>query len=358
LSKDWLTRAEEPPPLYLRPAEGYAEAGIELRLGVAAEAILPVERLLRLEDGEVLAYDRLLLTTGGRARHLSIPGAEHALTLRTIEDARAIRARLPLARSVVCIGAGVIGLEIAASAAKLGAQVTVLEAAGAPMGRAVSAAGADFIARLHRAAGVALHFHETVERIEQAGGRYLVICADGRMHSTELVVAGVGMERSLELARAAGLALDLGIAVDTRGETSVPGIYAAGDVAAFEHPFYGRRLRLESWRHAQNHGLAVGKAMAGEAIRYDDIPWFWTEQHGVNLQVTGLAAEAVHTMVRADDGRQFSAVHLDADGVVIGITAAGLPRDIRAGTALIKARARPDPDRLADASVPLSALAS
>jgi len=254
------------------------------------------------------------------------------------------------------IGAGVIGLETAASAATLGATVTVLEALSAPMGRSVSPEGARFVERLHRGASVALRFSETVQAIERAGDVYRVLCGDGTTIEADLVLAGVGMERNVELAGEAGIALDGGIVVDESGATSLPGICAAGDVASFFHPHYGRRIRLESWRHAQNHGIAVGRAMAGDATPYDDIPWFWTDQYGVNLQVAGLAADAARTLVRSDEARSFSAVHLDEDGTVTGVTAASNPRDIRAGTALIKARARPDPARLADPSTPLQAL--
>lgn len=356
LSKAALTADAEPEPLYFHPADRYAELGIELMLGASVEAVLPKEGRVRLRDGWSLPYDRLLLATGGRARHLPFPGGEHALYLRTLEDARLIRARLRHARRVACIGAGVIGLELASSAHALGATVTVLEAAAAPMGRCVSPEGAAFVARLHRAAGVTLRVGETVDAIEPAGDGFRVCCADGAHVEADLVLAGVGMARALDLARDAGLELDGGIAADNVGRTSEPGIYAAGDVAAFFHPLYGRRIRLESWRHAQNHGLAVGKAMCGETIPYDDVPWFWTDQHGVNLQVAGLPAEAVHTVVRQDTAKGFAAVHLDADGGVVGVTAAGNPREIRAGTALIRAHAKPDRARLADSSVPLQSL--
>jgi len=145
--------------------------------------------------------------------------------------------------------------------------------------------------------------------------------------------------------------------VDEYGRTSAPDIYAAGDVTAFHHPLFGRRLRLESWRHAQNHGIAVGKAMCGEAPAYDDIPWFWTDQHGVNLQVAGLPAEAVRTVVRANaPPGVFTAVHLADGDIVIGVTAANNPRDVRVGQALIKARCVVDPAAAADPAVPLQRL--
>jgi NADPH-dependent 2,4-dienoyl-CoA reductase/sulfur reductase-like enzyme len=356
LSKTMLTAPEEPPPAYFHPAERYAEQGIELMLGIAVDGILPGERRVRLRDGGSLAYDKLLLATGGRARHLPLPGGEHALYLRTLDEARAIRARLREARTVICIGAGVIGLEIASSARAVGAAVTVLEAAPVPMGRCVSPEGASFVGQLHAEAGVALRCGETVQAIERIGDGYRVTCGDGSHAWADLVLAGVGMERNLTLARDAGLALDGGIVVDEHGATSEPGIHAAGDVAAFHHPLYGRRLRLESWRHAQNHGIAVGRAMAGDPAPYDDVPWFWTDQHGVNLQVAGLPAEAARTIVRTDGDKAFTAVHLAANGAVIGVTAANGPRDIRAGTAMIRARRRPDPEQLADPAIPLQAV--
>jgi 3-phenylpropionate/trans-cinnamate dioxygenase ferredoxin reductase subunit len=165
------------------------------------------------------------------------------------------------------------------------------------------------------------------------------------------------MQRNLALADAAGLSMEGGIVVDEFGRTSDPDIYAAGDVTAFHHPLFNRRLRLESWRHAQNHGLAVGKAMCGGTTPYDDIPWFWTDQHGVNLQVAGMPADAARTIVRVNTPpTAFTAVHLAEDGCVIGVTAANNPREIRAGQAMIKARRPVDEAALASPAVPLQTL--
>jgi 3-phenylpropionate/trans-cinnamate dioxygenase ferredoxin reductase component len=358
LSKTVLTDEAEPPITYFHAAERYAEQQIELRLGCAVEELDPASHRIRLSDGESLRYDKLLLTVGGRARHLPTHGGDKALYLRTIEDARLIRERLATVRRVVCIGAGVIGLEIASSARQRGAEVTVLEALPRAMGRSVSPEGAAFIATLHRAAGVALHFGVIVDAIEdEPAGGVRIACRDGEVFTADLVIAGVGMQRNLALAEKAGLALEGGIVVDEFGRTSATDIYAAGDVTAFHHPLFDARLRLESWRHAQNHGIAVGKAMCGDTMPYDDIPWFWTDQHGVNLQVAGLPAEAARTIVRANaPPNVFTAVHLAADDSVIGVTAANNPREIRAGQALIKARRPVDAAAIADATVPLQKL--
>lgn len=357
LSKAMLTAEPIPEPLYFHPESKYTELGIELRLGVAVEQLDPRTKEIRLADGETIGYGKLLLATGGQARRLTVPGGEYALTLRTLEDSLAIRTRLATARRVVCIGAGVIGLEIAASARTRGAAVTVLEALGGAMGRAVSPEGARFIERLHRDAGVDLRFGVTVAAIEARDDQYAVICGDGSVVEAALVVAGIGMERNLALAEQAAIAVDRGIEVDEFGRTSVTDVFAAGDVTAFFHPLFGRRLRLEAWRHAQNQGLAVGKAMCGDTTPYDDVPWFWTDQHGVNLQVAGLPADAARTIVRVNTPpKEFIAMHLTVDDRVIGVTAANAPREIRAGQALIKAAKPVDVARLADPTVPLQLL--
>lgn len=358
LSKAMLTDNPEPSVAYFHPAERYQEQNIELVLGARVDQLDHLAHRVWLSDGRRFDYDRLLLTVGGSARHLPIPGGQKALYLRTIEDAQLIRSRLAVARRVVCIGAGVIGLEIASSAQQRGAQVTVLEALPRAMGRSVSPEGAEFVEALHQRAGVALHFGIIVDAIEEtADGTLLVQCRGGGEFLGDIVIAGVGMQRNLTLAEHAGLSIEGGIVVDELGRTSAPDVYAAGDVTAFHHPFFGRRLRLESWRHAQNHGVAVGKVMCGDTTPYDDIPWFWTDQHGVNLQVTGLPAESAHTVVRANaPPAVFTAVHLASDNSVIGVTAANNPREIRAGQALIRSKSPVYPDAIADPKVPLQRL--
>jgi NADPH-dependent 2,4-dienoyl-CoA reductase/sulfur reductase-like enzyme len=357
LSKAVLTDEPEPPVTYFHAAERYAEQRIELLLGRSVAALDPADRCVHLSGGERIDFDKLLLTVGGQARRLPIHGGDKPLYLRTLDEARAVRERLAASPQVICIGAGVIGLEIASSARKRGCEVTVLEALPRAMGRSVSPEGAAFIESLHRAAGVALHFGVIVDAIEEAAGALRVACRDGEVFTGDLVIAGVGMQRNLALAEAAGLSIEGGIVVDELGRTSAADVFAAGDVTAFHHPLFGRRLRLESWRHAQNHGIAVGKAMCGDTTPYDDIPWFWTDQHGVNLQVAGLPADAERTIVRVSDApRAFIAVHLAADGSVIGVTAANNPRDIRAGQALVKSRRPIDPTALADAAVTLQSL--
>ncbi len=353
LSKAWLTETQEPKVPFLHDPSRYD--GIELLAGTRVEGILPGEQRLALSDGRVVPYDRLLLATGGRARPLRVPGGEHAFLLRTIEDARALRSRLVSKPRIVCIGAGVIGLEIASSAVACGCAVTILEAAPRPMGRSVGPDVAERITALHRRSGVTILFGATVESIEPQGSGHRIQFGDEAIDA-DLVVAGIGMERDLALAQAAGIETDGGIVVNSVGHTSQANIYAAGDVAAFHHPLFGRALRLESWRHAQNHGIAVGNAMSGQPDPYVDIPWFWSDQHGQSLQVAGLPEQGTRTIMREAPGG-YTALHLDDEGRIVAVAALNNPRDVRAGTSLIKARRPVDRALLEKADLPLQKIA-
>jgi 3-phenylpropionate/trans-cinnamate dioxygenase ferredoxin reductase subunit len=373
LSKQMLTAAEEPSLAYFHSEQRYADNGITLMCGVTVVAIDPAARTVQaartlqaartvqaartghLQDARALQYTHLLLTTGGRARRLDVPGAENVLTMRTVADARALRRRLVPGVRVVCVGGGVIGLEVASSARARGCVVTVIEAAPALMGRSLGPVLSKWLADLHRAAGVDLRLGTAVAAVTPEH----VICADGSVIPAELVVAGIGMERETGIAERAGLAIDNGIVVDEFGRTSEPGIFAAGDVAAFWVPRLQQRMRLETWRHAQDHGAAVGRAIAGSGLPYDEIPWFWTDQHGVNLQIAGVCADAPVTVIRGEIGAPSFAVWcLDAACVPIGVAGVNAPREVRAGLGLIRAERPVDPARLADAGVPPQRLAA
>jgi 3-phenylpropionate/trans-cinnamate dioxygenase ferredoxin reductase subunit len=353
LSKAMLLADPEPAPVFFHAADKYAANGIELRTSVRVEGIDAAARRLHLGDRTTLPYDRVLLTTGGRARTLAVPGGRSAMSLRTLDDARGLRPLLRPGARVVCIGAGVIGLEIAAAAHRCGCAVTVIEALPGVMGRCLTPPLAAWMERLHRDAGVALHLATQVQAIEP--GRVL---AGGVAFPADLAVAGIGIIRNSELAAAAGAAVENGILVDALGRTDVDGIWAAGDVAAFLHARSGRRLRLESWRHAMNHGIATGRAMAGGTESYDDVPWFWSEQHGHNLQVAGLIGDGVRSVPRGDLAAPPACVfHLDAQGRVVAAEGIDATREVRAAMAMIRAGASPDPDALADPHTNLQALA-
>jgi NADPH-dependent 2,4-dienoyl-CoA reductase/sulfur reductase-like enzyme len=353
LSKAALTEDPAPDPAWVVAAARYESLGVEMRLGHAARRLDLAGRRLTLSDGITLGFDKLLFATGGRPRHLTLPGHERVHYVRTLEDAAGLRPHLTPGARVVCIGAGVIGLETAASARHQGCEVTVLEAAPAALGRGMTPDMARWVVRLHERHGVVLRFGVHLAAIEADR----VLLADGSSVAADVVVAGIGILRNTEMAQDAGLDVDNGIVVDEFCRTGMDGIYAAGDVAAFWHPVLQRRLRLECWKHAQNHGIAAGRAMAGAPAQYDDVPWFWTDQFGVTIQVGGLAQDAIDSVVRGDEAAEsFSVWHFDGAGRVVAVTGVNAARDVRVGLALIGRGAVVPPSVLADPATRLQAL--
>lgn len=359
LSKALLTGEAVALPA-LHDSAHFEAQGVELRPGVRVARIDTAARTLTMADGERMGYGRLLIATGGRARTLTIPGGGHALTLRSFNDALLLRPRLHKARHVTVIGAGVIGLEVAASARQLGCAVTVIEPGERPMARALSPDISQRLAQWHRAAGVDLQFGVQLEAIEpRDGGGFRILTSAGGF-DTDLVLASVGLQPNTELAAAAGIKIGAvaGVLVDEHGLTSAPGVHAAGDVAELWHPRYGQRMRIENWRHASRHAEAVASGLAGTPAPYDDVPWFWTDQYDLNLQVLGLPLLADRTIVRGDpERRSFVALHL-RDGRLIGATLVNQGRELRPCRALIESGRSLDAHQLADASQPLRQLAS
>lgn len=359
LSKSVMTMAEEPQPAVITTEAALAEKSITHRRAISATGIDRVRRQIRLSDGSTLGYDTLLLATGARPRLLTIPGADRALLLRSFGDAVALRRRFGPGRSLVIIGGGFIGLELAASAVEMGCSVTVLEMAPRILGRAVPAEVAVLVAARHRAAGVTLLESARLTAIEENGAGHAVLLGDGRRLPADTVIAGIGAVPETTLAEAAGLAIDNGIRVDERLMTSDPAIFAAGDCCSFPHPvFGGRRLRLEAWRNAGDQARHVAGAMLGDGASFETVPWFWSDQHGETLQIAGLPDEGDQTIMR-DLGGTPLFFHLKA-GRLVGASAFGpngtIARDIRLAEMLIQACAHPNATALADPSVKLKSL--
>ncbi len=336
----------------IRPEESFAEADIHLRLGTRVASLDPAERLVRLADGATLGYDKLLLATGARAR--LFPGLEGCLTLRTDQDAAAIRARLMPGARIGIIGGGFIGLELAASARNAGAEVTVIEAAPRLLGRAVPEGIAAEVYSRHEAEGVRIM---TGIGVSGADGRRVSL-ADGTDLAFDTVIAGIGAVPNVLLGAEAGLAVDNGIFVDGDFRTSDPNVFAAGDCCNFE--WRGARVRLESWRAAQDQGAHAAAAILGAHERYTHVPWFWSDQYDLTLQVAGLfdparpvrAREAqcgTHIVFQCDDSGRLSA----AAGIGPGNAVA---KDIRILEKLIERAATVDPNLLADSSQNLKRL--
>ena len=353
LSKAHL-HAPEPPTLELFfSAERYASAGIDLLLGTPVVELDADVHRLRLRDGSTHGFDNLVLATGSRARRLTVPGAEAALTLRTPEDARRLRSRFAPGVRVVCIGAGVVGLEIASSARAMGCEVVVIEAGHAVMARSMPPELSAVVQDLHRGAGVALVLGARPESIRDG----TVHCSNGESFASDIIVAGIGIERNTEIAAAAGLDVDDGILTDPAGRTSAPAIFAAGEVAAYWDPRLDVHVRQESWRHAQQHGEFVGRSVAGLRDSYAEVPWFWSDQHGVNIQVAGTHVGRAGTVLRRSAaGAITSAFHLAPDNRVIGAVGLDAARDVAAGIRLMRAGIAVDPGVIADISVPVQKL--
>jgi 3-phenylpropionate/trans-cinnamate dioxygenase ferredoxin reductase component len=319
LSKDYL-RGEVPrDQARVHPDGFYADHDIELLCGTAVTAIDPEARSVTLSTGEALAYDRLLLATGSEPRRLSVPGAEldGVHHLRDLADADRIAAALqPGARAVIA-GGGWIGMEVAASARQKGLEVTIVELAAVPLEQALGREAGEFYEQLHRDHGVTVHTGVAVAGVEGDGRVERVALADGRALDADLLVCGLGALPRTALAERAGLAVENGILCDERLETSVPGIFAAGDVANAEHPFYGRRIRVEHWANALHQPEVAAKAMLGKPASYDRLPYFFSDQYDVGMEYTGLAAGADELVVRGDVAeREFVAYWL-LDGRVI-----------------------------------------
>ena len=355
LSKAVLMGAETPESTFLKPAEFYADAGIDLRLGQTVRSIAPAARQVTLTDGGTLGYGTLVIATGMRARRLDVPGADHprVVTMRGLNDLDAVRAGFGDGRRVALIGAGFIGLEIAAAARQSGALVTVVEAAPAALGRVLAPEVAEALVARHRARGVAFRFSDSLASIADRDGRPDLLFANGGRISVDLVVVGIGGMPNDEIAREAGLDCDGGILVDAEGGTSDPNIFAVGDVCRQFHPLLSRHVRLESWQNAQNGGIALGKRLAGAEADPPGPPWFWTDQYGNNFQIVGLPKAWDRVLWRGEpDADKFTVIYLKEGRVVAG-NALNAPRDIRPLSQMIRERMTIPETALTDMSMSL-----
>jgi 3-phenylpropionate/trans-cinnamate dioxygenase ferredoxin reductase subunit len=331
---------------------------------VRAVAIDRVAHAVSLSEGSVLPYDKLLLATGSTPRKLAMPGlGSRCVYLRTFADALAIRAHLRSGNHVAIVGGGFIGLELAAAARKMGAAVTVIEAQPRILMRGVPAEIAAVVHDAHVAEGVSILCGDGIAAISDNGSKVGVTLVGGREIVADLAVIGIGAVPVTGLAAEAGLAIDNGIAVDAHLESSDPDIFAAGDCCSFPLAVYGgRRVRLEAWRNAQEQGALAARNMLGGSEPHAAVPWFWSDQYGLSLQIAGLSDEG-SDIVRRDLGDSaFILFHLAADGRLVAASGIGpgnaVARDIRLAEMLIGKRARPSPEALGSQDVRLKSLLS
>ena len=349
LSKKYLAGEFADERLWFRPYEHYAKLGVQLRTGVRVTAIDRAARRVSLASGEPLDYDALALTTGTRVRPLPVPGADHAAVcyLRGLDDAQRLKARLAAARRVVVIGGGFIGLEVAATARADGREVHVVEAMDRLMARVMPSELSDFFAALHRERGVELHFGAQVTAIADDGaGAARVTLAGGGALAADLIVAGIGVLPNQELAAAAGLACGNGIEVDEFARTSDPDIVAAGDCTWHRNRLFATPHRLESVQNAVDQAKVAAATLLGQPQAYADLPWFWSDQFDVKLQIAGLSTGSDDCVLRgAPSSAGFSVFHFGGTRL-LAVDSINRPADhmlarrlIAAGTPVTRAQA-------------------
>lgn len=362
LSKKYLQRELDDEKLFLRPLAHYERLRVELELGARAVRLDARERAVELEGGRRIAFEKLVIATGARVRRLSCEGAEleGVHYVRTLEDSRALREELRAGRRVVVIGAGVIGAEVAATARRAGLEVVMLESAELPLLRAFGPEVGRFYADVHRAEGVELRCGTSVARFERgsAGRVGAVVTSGGERIGCDLVVVGIGVVPSTDWLEGSGVALEHGgVIVDERCETSVRGVYAAGDVARWVDPRVGRRVCVESIDNAQSQAVAAASNAAGKETPYAPVPFFWSDQYELKLQSVGHVGAYDRVVVRGSiEERAFVAFHLAGEKLAFAIGVNRL-KEIGAAKKLIAAGVAVAPEALADESVSLAELA-
>ncbi|RFU37113.1 NAD(P)/FAD-dependent oxidoreductase [Actinomadura logoneensis] len=362
LSKGFLLGSDSRDSTHVHPAEWYEENGVELRLGTAATSLEREGHAVVLATGERLRYDRLLLATGASPRRLDVPGARLGGIhyLRTLADAAMLRAALaPGGRRVVVAGAGWIGLETAAAARAMGNDVTIIEPEPGPLHRHLGPELSAVFAGLHRRHGVNLDFDQGVAGFWGAGQVSAVVTSGGAEIPADVVIVGIGATPNTALAERAGLEVGDGVLVDASLRTSDPDIFAAGDVAAWEHPVLGRRVRVEHWANALDGGPVAARAMLGREAVHDALPYFFTDQYELGMELTGVVTPGGYDEVvyRGDvESLEFVAFWLAAGRVTaaMNVNVWDVTDDLRR---IIAAPAAPDRHRLTDPKVPLSDLA-
>ncbi|MEM5388770.1 FAD-dependent oxidoreductase [Paraburkholderia phymatum] len=352
LSKAFLAGEVSLESLYLKTADAYEKQGIQCMLGTAVERIDRDAHRICLADGSVLPYDKLGLATGGRARKLPLPGATHSNVhyVRNIEDIQRLRTQFEAGRRLVIIGGGYIGLETASVAVKAGLHVCVIEGLPRVLARVTVPEISAYYESVHRARGVEIRTGVGVRALDGARKVEALVLTDGQRVDADLVVIGIGLVPNTELAEAAGLEVSNGIVVDAHLLTSDPDIVACGDCTFHENVFYQRRMRLESVPNALEQARVAAANMIGKPAAYSAVPWFWSDQYDLKLQMVGLSEGFDQFVVRgAMEKDRFVAFYL-REGVVISADAVNRPQEFMVAKRLVAERVKVDAARLIDES--------
>jgi len=357
LSKKFLSGDMPAERLYLKPASFYDDPQIELRLETLISEIDRDGKTLKTDSGDI-AYDTLILALGSRVCHLPVEGADldGVHYLRRIADVDGIHAELQHKKNAVIVGAGYIGLEVAAVIRQLGLEVTVVEMADRVMSRVVSPEISDFYQIEHTTQGVKLRLSTGIAAFRGDGRVSAVETADGELIPADFVVVGIGIIPNVELASDAGLTVEDGIVVNDQCQTSDPSIYAVGDCTSHPNSIYDRQLRLESVHNALEQAKTAVNNICGKETHYSQVPWFWSDQYDLKLQIAGLSMGYDDIVIRGNPAdRSFACLYLK-DGILIATDAVNSPKEFVQSKALIAARTVVDREKLADTEVPLKEL--
>ena len=359
LSKDYLAGAKSLEEILIRPAKVYEKSEVEFILETSVESIDRDNKTVRLSNNETLSYDKLALTVGSKVRKVNLPGVDldGVFYLRDLKDVERISAHISAGANAVIVGGGYIGLETAAVLNGKGMNVTVLEMMERVLQRVTAPALSEFYTRIHEEEGVNIRCGIGVTGFKGNGRVSKVLCSDGSEFSADLVIIGVGILPNMELAEAAGLRVENGIVVNARAQTSDPDIFAAGDCTFHHNPVYDRWVRLESVQNATDQSRVIAGAACGKEMSYNTVPWFWSEQYDLMLQIAGLSQGYDEIITRGDpgNGRSFAAFYLRA-GRVIAVDAVNRPQEFMFTKKLIPAQKTVDKLKLADADVPIKEL--
>ncbi len=357
LSKASIVDEAAHEPVLLLDDSIVASLKVDVRLGKTVTAIDRDAKTISLDDGIKISYSKLLIATGAKPRKLNCPGGEFALTLRDHKDTVLLRQRFQPGQKIVVIGGGFIGLELASSASKLGCEVSLIEAQPRILMRGVPEHIATIVHNAHVAAGVTMIIGTGISHLTPDA----VHLTDGRVIAADTIIAGIGASPETKLAADAGLKIDNGIACNAQMQTSDPDIYAAGDCASFPHEHMGgKRIRLEAWRSAQEQAATAAANMLGGDNAHTNVPWFWSDQYDLSLQIAGSAELGPNTITRTPAEGALVLFHMAEDGTIKGVSGIGLGnsigRDVKIAEMLIAKNAKPSAEILADAAQSLKAL--
>jgi len=357
LSKASIMEEAEPSPVWLLEPDIVKSLNVTTKLGVRAEKIDRAAKEVVMGDGSRIPYDKLLIATGAKPRKLPMAGGEHALTLRDHRDTLELRSRFVEGKKIVVIGGGFIGLELASSAVKRGCVVTLIEAQPRILMRGVPEPIAKIVHDAHVKAGVNMITGVGIASMSANS----VTLADGRVIEADTIIAGIGASPEIRLAQDAGLTIENGIGCSASMQTSDPDIYASGDCCSFPHQLFGgRRIRLEAWRSAQEQAQTAVTNMLGGTKTHVAVPWFWSDQYDLSLQIAGMADMGPKVVTRQANPDTLVMFHLAEDGTLMGVSGIGLGnsvgRDVKLAEMLIAKQAKPNPEQLADSSFQLKGL--